>query len=235
MKQHSASRCQAKDPSTCPYHGSTSSAAVSRGDINAFLDAKMKEEKTFTPYKNASGELVLDCDSEEGTCWKHSNHMTKEQQRIRQLKEGESDIRYASAGVDGGSSYVDYDSYHMFMKNYSHKLVSDTRPKDSPMTSALYDKVKTALGSDTRVYIYGGKDASKTKGYIGFATAYDSEGPLDYVEYQYENVNGEIKFYTPKKMFKKSEEVNAKQIQKDVAKSRNLYHRSELSRSASSG
>jgi hypothetical protein len=44
MKSHSAAKCQAKDPSTCPYHGSTTSAAVTRGDINAFIDAKIAEQ-----------------------------------------------------------------------------------------------------------------------------------------------------------------------------------------------
>jgi hypothetical protein len=53
MKKHTAAKCQAKDPSTCPYHGSTSSAAISRGDVNAFIDAKDKEKK----------EIVLDSSS----------------------------------------------------------------------------------------------------------------------------------------------------------------------------
>lgn len=44
-RPHSADRCQAKNPSTCPYHGATTDAAVKRNDINAFLDAKEKENK----------------------------------------------------------------------------------------------------------------------------------------------------------------------------------------------
>lgn len=222
----------------CPErrgHAAALNDAIKNQDINAFFAAKDKTLTNFIPYKNASSELVLDCDSEEGTCWKHKNHMTKEQAQIRQLKKGESAVMFAGAGADGGSSYVEYDSYRMFIKNYGHKLKEDKRPNKSPVSGALYDKAKQALGNDTKVYVYADTDLSEKSGVIGFATAYDDYGTLDYVEYNYENNNGEIIFFTSKKIFKKSEPVTAKQIQKDVAKSRRQYHRSEMAQSASSG
>lgn len=46
MKTHSARNCQAKDPSTCPYHGATTDAAVKRQDINGFMQAQAEENKT---------------------------------------------------------------------------------------------------------------------------------------------------------------------------------------------
>lgn len=70
-RSHSASRCQAKDPSTCPYHGSTSDAAVSRGDINGFLDAKEREKKKINvpakpSYAKTYDEVMNDIVSESG-------------------------------------------------------------------------------------------------------------------------------------------------------------------------
>lgn len=43
MKTHVAAKCRAEKPALCPYHGSTSVAAVNRQDINAFIEAKIQE------------------------------------------------------------------------------------------------------------------------------------------------------------------------------------------------
>lgn len=46
QRPHSADRCQARNPATCKFHGSSPDAAVNRGDVNAFIDAKQSEDKT---------------------------------------------------------------------------------------------------------------------------------------------------------------------------------------------
>ena len=55
QRPHAADRCQARNPSTCKFHGSTPDAAVNRGDVNAFIDAKQSEDKT-SAIKSFFGE-----------------------------------------------------------------------------------------------------------------------------------------------------------------------------------
>lgn len=59
QRPHSADRCQARNPATCKFHGSSPDAAVNRGDVNAFIDAKQKEDKTnaMTDFFTTQQEL----------------------------------------------------------------------------------------------------------------------------------------------------------------------------------
>lgn len=59
QRPHAADRCQARNPSTCKFHGSTPDAAVNRGDVNAFIDAKQSEDKNA---KTTGGDVEVEGD-----------------------------------------------------------------------------------------------------------------------------------------------------------------------------
>lgn len=206
-KHHSATKCQAKNPSTCPYHGSTTDAAVKRNDINAFLVAKANEDKT---------------NSMEGFFGVNENNL----------------IVGASSGIDGGSSYVEYDSFNHYMKHYGYKDIPSARPAND-IEAAIFDKAKEALGSGTNVIVRNvriskGSAEGDSSGKIVFGTAQNKEvGLLDGVQYSYTKTNGNITFYKKTLLGKKY--LTNELIQEDVMSARKHYHRFQQSLSASSG
>lgn len=181
-------------------------------------------------YKNYAGDLIT-CPKQEGTCWQ-PEHLTKAQVKIMRNKNSEAFIDAAYTGIDGGSSYVAYDSYEMHMRNYGDKADVFERPQN-PVGASIFDSAKEALGEETNVIVRDAVSTSSNEGTVVFGTAEDKEGLCDGVKYSYVNNNGEVKFFK-KKMFS-SKEVTPSMIQEDIAKARKVYNQVQNSRSASSG
>jgi hypothetical protein len=182
-------------------------------------------------YKNYAGQLIT-CPKQEGTCWQ-PDHLTKEQFKLQRKHVGDFDVVYASAGEDGGSSWVSYDSYERFVDETEE---FHQRPTNDPVGEKLYDMAREALGDDINIIIDIREDKNgnkpTTNGELILATAFEkNQSPLtkskfylDPVKYNFETVNGEVKFYKKKRFFGR-EEVDVRGIQRHILEARAEFNR----------
>lgn len=209
MAKNASPKCWKTNPADCAVHGASARAAYARRDLNAYIDAKEAEAKATT----------------------------EDTEKFFGVSEGAL-IRNASAGIDGTSSNVEYDSFNHYMKHYGYKVIPSARPKND-IEAAIFDKAKEALGSGTNVivrnvYISKGSFEGDSSGKITFGTAQTKEvGLLDGVQYSYTKTNGNITFYKKTMLGKK--DLTNELIQEDIMSARKHYHRFQQGLSASSG
>lgn len=171
-------------------------------------------------YKNYAGQTVT-CPKQEGTCWQ-PDHLTKEQIRI-QRNTSKEPVLYASQGEDGGSSWVSYDSYENYAREYESENKPAKRPKHTA-GAAIFDLATEALNVESVIVEVDPDEEDGRTGSVYFGTAKDKQGMIDGVQYSYETKDGVTSFYK-KKSFGRKEVVDHVTIQKDIYKSRESFQR----------